>query len=187
MYIIAGLGNPGAKYEHTRHNAGFDVIDKIADKYNIKVTEHKHSALCGKGVIEGQKVLLVKPMTFMNVSGECIAEVLSYYKADPAQDLIVIYDDISLEPGRMRIRCKGSAGGHNGIKNIIARTGSTEFMRMKIGVGAKPEGWDLADHVLGHMTKEERKAAEAVMNKALEALPLLLNGEAEKAMSLYNN
>lgn len=187
MYIIAGLGNPGTKYEHTRHNAGFDVIDKIADKYNIKVTEHKHKALCGKGVIDGQKVVLVKPMTFMNLSGESIAEVLAYYKAEPKRDLIVIYDDISLEPGRMRIRCKGSAGGHNGIKNIIARTGSEAFMRMKIGVGAKPAGWDLADHVLGRMTQTERKEAEAVMERAVEALPLLLNDEVEKAMSLYNN
>lgn len=186
MYIIAGLGNPGNLYAHTRHNVGFDVIDIIADKYNIDVREKKHRAICGKGVIEGQKVILVKPQTFMNLSGESLAEFLNYYKADPAQELIVIYDDITLEPGRLRIRRKGSAGGHNGIKNIIARTGTQEFLRVKIGVGAKPPGWELADHVLAHMSGEEKKLAGEAFIKAADAVALLVNGQVDKAMNIYN-
>lgn len=186
MYIIAGLGNPGRQYAHTRHNAGFDVIDCIAEKYNIDISEKKHKALCGKGIIEGQKVLLVKPQTFMNLSGESIAAVLEYYKEAPADRLIVIYDDISLEPGRLRIRKKGSAGGHNGIKDIIAKTGTQEFLRIKIGVGEKPAGWDLADHVLGRMKKAERLQAEEAFEKAVDAAALLVRGEADKAMNLYN-
>ena len=186
MYIIAGLGNPGKQYEHTRHNAGFDVIDWIADKYNIDITEKKHKALCGKGVIAGQKVVLVKPQTFMNLSGESIIEVLSYYKVDPARELIVIYDDISLEPGRLRIRKKGSAGGHNGIKDIIAHIGTQEFLRVKVGVGEKPSGWDLADHVLGRMSKKEREDAEEAFQEAVSAVELLVTGQTDKAMNDYN-
>ena len=156
MYVIAGLGNPDKKYQNTRHNIGFDVIDALAEKYNISMNEKKHKAICGKGMIAGEKVLLVKPQTYMNLSGESIAEVMAFYKLDPAEDLIVIFDDISLSPGNIRIRAKGSAGGHNVIKSIIAETGSSDFARIKVGVGEKPEGWDLADHVLGHFSKEER-------------------------------
>ena len=123
MYLIAGLGNPTKEYDKTRHNVGFEVIDVLADKYRIDVSERKHKALCGRGVIEGQKVILVKPQTFMNLSGESIRAVVDYYKISP-EEIIVIYDDISLEPGQLRIRLKGSAGGHNGIKNIIAHLGS---------------------------------------------------------------
>ena len=143
MYVIVGLGNPDKKYEHTRHNIGFDVIDALADKYNISVTDKKHKALCGSGVIEGTKVLLVKPQTYMNLSGESVAEVMNFYKLDPDEKMIVIFDDISLEPGRIRIRKKGSAGGHNGIKSIIAMTGTQGFSRIEVGVGEKPPGWDL--------------------------------------------
>ena len=155
MYVIVGLGNPDKKYEHTRHNIGFDVIDALADKYNISVTDKKHKALCGSGVIEGMKVLLVKPQTYMNLSGESVAEVMNFYKLDPDEEMIVIFDDISLEPGRIRIRKKGSAGGHNGIKSIIAMTGTQGFSRIKVGVGEKPQGWDLADHVLGRFSSED--------------------------------
>ena len=144
MYIIAGLGNPGTQYMGTRHNAGFSVIDALADQYNISVDTQKHKGMIGKGMIEGEKVILVKPMTYMNLSGECIREVMDYYKAD-IDDLIVIFDDISLEPGKLRLRAKGSAGGHNGIKSIIAQLGSDRFKRVKFGVGDKPKGWDLAD------------------------------------------
>ena len=161
MYVIAGLGNPGSKYEKTRHNVGFQVIDRLASKYHIDMNTKKHKAICGTGVIEGVKVLLVKPQTFMNLSGESIREAVDYYKIDP-EDIIVIYDDISLEPGQLRIRLKGSAGGHNGIKNIIAHAGTQNFMRIKVGVGAKPEGWDLADHVLGRFKEEDRKLVEIV-------------------------
>ena len=152
MFIIVGLGNPGKKYENTRHNAGFLAIDALADKYGIRVTEKKHKALCGTGVIEGNKVLLVKPETFMNLSGESVRAVMDFYKIDPEEDMLVIYDDISLAPGNIRIRKKGSAGGHNGIKSIIAHAGTQNFVRIKVGVGEKPSGWDLADYVLGHFS-----------------------------------
>ena len=135
MFLIVGLGNPGKQYEHTRHNIGFDVMDALAEKYNISISEKKHKALCGKGVIEGEKVLLVKPQTYMNLSGESIAEILNYYKLDAEEDFLVVFDDISLAPGNIRIRKKGSAGGHNGIKNIIAMTGTQNFLRIKVGVG----------------------------------------------------
>ena len=186
MYIIAGLGNPGKEYMGTRHNAGFSVIDVMADKYNISVTEKKHKALCGKGIIEGQKVVLAKPQTFMNLSGESVAELLNFYKSDPETELIVIFDDISLAPGNIRVRKKGSAGGHNGIKNIIAMTGTQNFMRIKVGVGEKPAGWDLADHVLGHFDAADRKLVESAMEDAMGAAILMMQGEADKAMNDYN-
>ena len=186
MYLIAGLGNPTAKYEKTRHNAGFDVIDMLAEKYNIKVREHRCKALCGMGIMEGEKVMLVKPQTFMNLSGESIAALLNYYKLDAATQLIVIYDDISLAPGILRVRKKGSAGGHNGMKNIIARTGTQEFLRIRIGVGEKPEGWDLVDHVLSRFSGEEREAVETAMGHAVEAAALMVKGNVDEAMNRYN-
>lgn len=186
MYIIAGLGNPTAQYAKTRHNIGFDVIDALADQYNIDVTEKKHKALCGKGVIEGQKVVLVKPQTYMNLSGESLIEVINYYKVDPEEEMLVIYDDISLEPGNIRIRKKGSAGGHNGIKNIIAMTGTQNFARVKVGVGEKPKGWDLADHVLGRFDKEDRDKVEVAVKDAVEAVGLMINGEIDQAMNQFN-
>ena len=149
MYIIAGLGNPGGKYDNTRHNIGFMVIDAAAEKYHIAVTEKKHKALIGKGIIGGEKVILVKPQTFMNLSGESIREVIDYYKIEEKTELIVISDDISLDVGTLRIRKKGSAGGHNGLKNIILHLGHDEFRRIKIGVGEKPAEYDLVDYVLG--------------------------------------
>lgn len=151
MYIIIGLGNPGEKYGHTRHNVGFEVIDILADRIGIHVEEKKHKGLCGRGVLEGQKVVLVKPQTFMNLSGECVRAAADFYKV-AEDEIIVVYDDISLEPGRLRVRSKGSAGGHNGIKNIIAHLGTQEFPRVKVGIGEKPKGMDLADYVLGCLT-----------------------------------
>ena len=187
MFLIAGLGNPDKKYEHTRHNIGFDTLDALADKYNIRINEKKHKALCGSGAIEGVKVILAKPQTYMNLSGESIAEIVNFYKLDPESEMIIIYDDISLAPGNIRIRKKGSAGGHNGIKNIIAMTGTQNFMRIKVGVGEKPQGWDLADHVLGRMDKEDRSRAEEAMADAVEAAVLMMHGETDKAMNLYNS
>ena len=187
MFLIAGLGNPDKKYEHTRHNIGFDTLDVLADKYNININEKKHKALCGTGAIEGVKVLLAKPQTYMNLSGESVAEIINFYKIDPESEMIVIYDDISLEPGNIRIRKKGSAGGHNGIKNIIAMTGTQNFMRIKVGVGEKPQGWDLADHVLGRMDKEDRSRAQEAMTDAVEAAVLMMHDETDKAMNLYNS
>lgn len=186
MYVIAGLGNPTGKYEKTRHNVGFDVIDRLGDKYNIKITDKKHKALCGTGIIAGEKVLLVKPQTFMNLSGESIGAILNFYKIEPETNLIVIYDDISLAPGKLRIRKKGSAGGHNGIKSIIAHVKTQEFQRIKIGVGEKPQGWDLADYVLGHFSKEDRELAEDAFDKAAEAVGYMVKGETDKAMNLFN-
>ena len=186
MFIIAGLGNPTREYEGTRHNVGFDVIDRLAARYNIDVDVKKHRALIGKGMIAGQKVILAKPQTYMNLSGESIRSILDYYKVDPETELIVIYDDISLEPGKIRIRKKGSAGGHNGIKNIIAQLGTQNFQRVKVGVGEKPKGWDLADYVLGHFSKEDRELMEEGYDRADHAVGMILNGEIEAAMNQYN-
>ena len=186
MYIIAGLGNPTMQYEGTRHNAGFDVIDALADKYNISVDGRKNRAYIGKGIIEGQKVLLVKPQTYMNLSGESIGGLVDYFKIDEEQDLIVIYDDISLSPGQIRIRKKGSAGGHNGIKNIIAHLGTQVFPRIKVGVGEQPKKYDLADYVLSHFTKAEREEMEEGYQKAIQAVEKILAGEMEAAMNEFN-
>ena len=157
MYIIVGLGNPGKEYGGTRHNIGFDVIELLAGQENISVAEKKHKALIGKGVVAGQRCILAKPQTFMNLSGESVRALLDYYKADEKEELIVISDDVSLDVGQIRIRKKGSAGGHNGLKNIIAMLGHDTFIRVKMGVGEKPRGWDLADYVLGRFSGPERK------------------------------
>lgn len=186
MVIIAGLGNPTREYENTRHNIGFMAIDALADKYNISVMDCKHRALVGKGVIGGTKVVLVKPLTYMNLSGEAVRAVVDYYKVDAASELIVIYDDISLDVGQLRIRKKGSAGGHNGIKNIIANLGSDTFLRIKIGVGEKPRGYDLADYVLGHFSKDEQEVMRESLENVDGAVNLMLSGEIDRAMNQYN-
>ena len=186
MFIIAGLGNPGKDYKNTRHNIGFDVIDVIAEKHNISVIEKKHRAIIGKGAINGYKVILVKPQTYMNLSGESLREIAEYYKIDPTEELIVIADDISLDVGNIRIRKKGSAGGHNGLKSIIAQLGTDQFMRVKMGVGEKPKGYDLADYVLGHFTGEERKVMDEAAKAAEAAVAMMLQGEADAAMNRFN-
>lgn len=186
MFIIAGLGNPTKEYEHTRHNVGFDTIDCIADQYGISINEKKHKALVGKGMVEGQKVILLKPQTFMNLSGESIRAALDFYKIDEKDELIVIYDDISLPPGQLRIRKKGSAGGHNGIKNIIAHLGHDTFMRIKVGVGEKPAGYDLADYVLGHFSKDDRAIMEEAFKEATEAVKMMITDGPDAAMNAFN-
>ena len=186
MFVIVGLGNPGKKYENTRHNAGFIMIDALADKYGISVKEKKHKALCGTGVIEGVKVLLVKPETYMNLSGESVGEIMNFYKLDPEEEMLVIYDDISLAPGNIRIRKKGSAGGHNGIKSLIAHLGTQNFMRIKVGVGEKPKDWDLADYVLGHFSEEDMKELKDVTGSVIQAAVLMMQGDADKAMNDFN-
>ncbi len=185
MYIIAGLGNPTKEYDKTRHNVGFAVIDQLADRYGIDVSERKHRAFCGKGVIEGQKVLLVKPQTFMNLSGESLRSAMDYYKALP-EKLIVIYDDISLPPGQLRIRLKGSAGGHNGIKNIIAHLGTQEFPRIKVGVGEKPPRMDLKDYVLSRFSKGEQELMEEAFREAAQAVAMMISDGADRAMNHFN-
>ena len=172
MYVIAGLGNPGREYEGTRHNVGFMTLDALADKYNIDVREKAFKGLIGKGVIEGNKVILVKPQTYMNLSGECIRQV--------------IYDDISLVPGGIRIRKKGSAGGHNGIKNIIAHLGTQEFPRVRIGVGEKPARMDLADYVLGHFPKEEAETMTTAFKDGAAAVVDMMTEGVEAAMNHFN-
>jgi PTH1 family peptidyl-tRNA hydrolase len=186
MFLIVGLGNPDRRYEKTRHNIGFDTVDALAERYHIAIKEKKHKAICGTGVIEGTKVLLAKPQTYMNLSGDSIAEIVNFYKIDPEEEMIVIFDDISLAPGNIRVRKKGSAGGHNGIKSIIARTGTQNFMRVKVGVGEKPAGWDLADYVLGRFSDEDRTAVELAIRDACDAAVLMLQGQVDKAMNDYN-
>jgi len=185
MYIIAGLGNPGKEYENTRHNAGFSVIDELANKHNIDIDNSKFKGMLGKGVINGEKVVLVKPLTYMNNSGECIRAVMDYYKTD-IDDFIVVFDDISLDVGKLRVRPKGSAGGHNGIKSIIAHLGSDGFKRVKFGVGNKPSGWDLADWVLGRFNKEDEKTLEDAKKRACEAIETIMAEGTEFAMNKFN-
>ncbi len=185
MYIIAGLGNPTGRYAGTRHNVGFETIDKIAAKNGISMNMNKHKAICGTGVIGGVKVLLAKPQTFMNLSGESIRALSDFYKVEPEQ-ILIIQDDIDLPVGFLRIREKGSAGGHNGLKSIIAHLGSQNFPRIKIGVGGKPEGWDLADYVLAKYSTEERKIMDEAQDAAAEAVALIVSGEIGMAMNRYN-
>lgn len=185
MKIIAGLGNPGREYAHTRHNAGFKLIDELAGRYGIEMNEKKHKAICGRGVIEGEKVILMKPQTYMNRSGESIRAAMDFYKLLP-EDIIVVFDDISLDAGQLRIRKKGSAGGHNGIKSIISHLGSMDFPRIKIGVGGKPEGYDLADYVLSGFQEGEKKLLALACERGVDALKIMLSGDTDRAMNLYN-
>ena len=186
MYIIVGLGNPDKQYEGTRHNVGFDVIDTIAGKYNIAVDTKKHRAYIGKGVIEGQKVILAKPQTYMNLSGESVRSIVDFYKVDPETEVLIIYDDVSLDVGQLRIRKKGSAGGHNGIQSIIAHLATSTFPRIKLGVGEKPKGYDLADYVLGKFSKAEQELMRDGYQNAAEAVALIVQDDIEKAMNEYN-
>ena len=186
MFLIVGLGNPDKKYEKTRHNIGFDTIDALAEQYHITMNDHKHKALCGTGVIEGVKVLLAKPLTYMNLSGDSVAEIVNFYKLDPESEMIIIFDDISLAPGNIRVRKKGSAGGHNGIKSIIARCGTQNFMRIKFCVGEKPQGWDLADHVLGRFSTEDRALVEDAIQDACSAAVMMMQGDVDAAMNHFN-
>ena len=186
MYVIAGLGNPKKEYDNTRHNIGFSIIDMLAEKTGISVSTAKHKGLLGAGYWNGQKILLVKPLTYMNLSGECIREVLDYYKVDGRENLIVLHDDISLAPGVIRIRKKGSAGGHNGLKNIIQHLGHDQFVRIKVGVGEKPAGYDLADYVLGHFCGEEKALMKQVSEETCDAVQMILEKGADAAMNYYN-
>ena len=186
MYIIVGLGNPTSQYAGTRHNIGFDTIDRLASKMGISVDTKKHKALIGKGVLGGEKVVLAKPQTYMNLSGEAVRELIDFYKIDSEDELIIIYDDISLDVGKLRMRAKGSAGGHNGIKSIIAHTGSEVFKRVKIGVGNKPPRMELADYVLGHFSKEERAIMDEALDKAVEAIEIIISEGLNAATNKYN-
>ena len=185
MYIIAGLGNPTREYEKTRHNVGFEVIDVLADMLGTTVEEKKFKGLYGRGIIGGEKVLLLKPQTFMNLSGESVKAAADFYKVDH-EHIIIIYDDISLDVGQLRIRKKGSAGGHNGIKNIIAHLGTQEFPRIKVGVGDKPKKMDLADYVLSRFSKEDRAAREDAVKEAAKAGGVMITEGMDRAMGQVN-
>lgn len=185
MIMIVGLGNPGMQYVGTRHNIGFETIDRIAEKHAISLDNHKNKGVSGQGMIGTNKVLLVKPMTYMNNSGECVGAIAHFYKIPPEQ-VIVIYDDINLAPGQLRIREKGSAGGHNGMKSIIAHLGSEAFPRVRIGVGEKRAGQDLANHVLSRFSKEEQELAAQGMDDAAEAVEMIICDGIQKAMNRYN-
>ena len=186
MYIIVGLGNPGREYENTRHNVGWLVLDRLAAEGGIDILEKKHKALVGKGVIDGQKVLLAKPLTYMNLSGESVRELVDYYKIDMAAELIVISDDIALAPGQLRVRKKGSAGGHNGLKNIIQNLGSDEFIRLRMGVGDKPTAYDLKDFVLGHLVGDEKKLMDEAAKRGADCIRMIMAQGPDAAMNAFN-
>lgn len=186
MIIIVGLGNPGREYVGTRHNVGFLVLEKLAAKENISILEKKHKAIIGKGMVAGQKCVLAKPQTFMNLSGECVRQLMDFYKVDETTELIVISDDVSLDVGQIRIRKKGSAGGHNGLKNIIAHLGHDSFIRVKMGVGEKPPGWDLVDYVLGRFSAKDREAMEEAADRAADAIRMIISEGPDAAMNRFN-
>lgn len=186
-YLIVGLGNPGDKYKNTRHNAGFLALDQIAEENHIGVSRLKFKSLTGDGTVGGKHCLLMKPQTFMNNSGEAVSEAVRFYKI-PMEHVLVIYDDISLEPGKMRIRRKGSHGGHNGIRDIIELTGTEEFPRIKIGVGKKPRpDYDLAAWVLSQFTETDKKALTGVFHQSAAAAALIAGGKIDEAMNCYNS
>lgn len=185
MYIIVGLGNRSKEYLKTRHNVGFEVIDVLADHFRIPVSDKKHKAIYGKGMLAGEKVILAKPQTFMNLSGESVRAMADYYKVGPEQ-IIVIYDDISLPPGQLRVRARGSAGGHNGIKNIIQHLGTQEFPRVRVGIGDKPRQMDLADYVLSRFSAGEQKLMEEAFSEAARAVECMIIQDIEKAMNEFN-
>ena len=185
-FIVAGLGNPGKQYEGTRHNAGFMALEALAERLGVPVTRVRFKSYCGEAVIGEKRALLLMPQTFMNLSGEAVCEAMRFYKLPPER-VLVMMDDISLPVGRMRIRMKGSDGGHNGMKNIIYLSGKDTFPRIKLGIGAKPNpGWDLADWVLSRFTEQEQKQLSDVFDHAAEAVALMVNGNSTEAMNRFN-
>lgn len=186
-WLIVGLGNPGMEYANTRHNAGFLTMEQLAQTCGARLNQMKFQADCGETMIEDMRCLLMKPATYMNRSGDAVAAAAKFYKI-PSEQILVVYDDISLAPGKLRIRRKGSAGGHNGIKSIIAQLGTETFPRIRVGVGAKPNPqYDLADWVLSKFTEEEQTALQPALEHAAEAAKLIVQGNIDKAMNLYNS
>lgn len=186
MIIIAGLGNPEPKYDGTRHNVGFETLDVLASKTGIALDTHKFHAVFGRGMIGGKKVMLVKPLTYMNLSGESLRQITQYYKTEDMHQLIVISDDVELDVGVIRIRKGGSAGGHNGLKSIIAELGSDGFQRVRVGVGKKPERMDMVHWVLGHFKGEDAEKIALVKDEAADAAELIVTEGADAAMNRYN-
>lgn len=186
MKAVIGLGNPGRDYAGTRHNIGFDTITALTDKFGLRLSDRKFKGLCADGMIAGQRVILIQPQTFMNLSGECVRAVADFYKLAP-EDIIIICDDVNLDVGRIRIRKKGSAGGHNGLKSIIAHLGTDEFPRIRVGVGEKREGQDLADHVLGRFRREDEEVIREILKAAAGAVETWLGEGIDTAMNKYNS
>ena len=185
MYLIIGLGNPEEEYSKTRHNMGFNTINKLAQKYNIKITKTKYEGLYETGEIEGQKVILIKPQTYMNLSGNCVKQFVDFYKVEK-ENILVIYDDMDIEPGTIKIRKKGSAGGHNGMKSIIQMLGTEEFPRIRIGIGRPEHNGDEINYVIGAIPKEEIPKLEEGTEKAKEAIIEILKNGIDKAMNKFN-
>lgn len=185
MKVIVGLGNPGREYAGTRHNMGFDTVTCLSDRLGIKLDTKKFKGLCGFGNYRGEKIILVQPQTYMNNSGECVRAIADFFKLTN-NDFIIVCDDISLDPGRLRIRTKGSAGGHNGLKSIIAHLGTEEFERVRVGVGAKPENRDLADYVLGRFSKEDEPLIREAVTSAAKACEMMMEGSTAAAMEIFN-
>lgn len=185
LFAIVGLGNPGSRYENTRHNVGFDTVELISRRHNIKITKLKHKALYGDGDIGAQRVILAKPQTFMNLSGESVREIVEWYKI-PAKNIIIIYDDIDLPIGKLRLRPKGSAGTHNGMKSVIYQIKSDEFPRVRIGVDRPPEGWDLANYVLSRFSSDDKKKVEEAIENAADAVETIIKFGINSAMNKYN-
>ncbi|MCQ2080803.1 MAG: aminoacyl-tRNA hydrolase [Lachnospiraceae bacterium] len=186
MYIVVGLGNPTKQYENTRHNIGFMTIDEMADRYGISVTSIQHKARIGKGIINGHKVILAEPLTYMNLSGESVRALADYFKVDYSSEVIIISDDIELPPGYIRVRPKGSAGGHNGLKNIIQHLGTEEFIRVRVGVGEKPKKMDLAEYVLGHFPPNEMEDIKSGISQTIDAINLIMDEKISDAMNQFN-
>ena len=184
-HIVVGLGNPDRKYENTRHNAGFIGVDKLAEKHGVTIDRLKYKSYCATVEIGDKRVLLMKPQTYMNNSGQAVVEAMNFYKIPP-ENIVIIFDDISLDVGLMRVKRKGSDGGQKGMRSIIYLSGKDNFPRVKIGVGHKPEKWDLADWVLSQFTDDERKIIDDIADKAADAVERILNGDIDKAMNLYN-
>ena len=186
MHVVAGLGNPGLEYQNTRHNAGFHALDILAEELHIRVTRHGMSGLYGDGIRNGERVILLKPQTYMNLSGDCVQKVLHFYKLPP-ENLIVMYDDIDLPVGSLRIRANGSAGTHNGMRSVVSAVGTEEFPRIRIGVGRSPgERGDLIDYVLGKPGQEESELLKVSFRNAAEAAVMILDGKLESAQALFN-
>lgn len=185
MKLVAGLGNPEKDYKGTRHNVGFEVINKLSYDHRIEINKAKFRAHLGEGLLCGQKIMLAKPQTFMNLSGESIRDIMGFYKLSK-EDIIVIYDDIDIPVGEIRIREKGSAGSHNGMKNIIYQLDTDEFLRIRVGIGAKPQAWDLADYVLSKFKKEEQDGIVEGITKAGDAVERILKEGSVSAMNRYN-
>lgn len=185
-FVVAGLGNPGPKYENTRHNAGFTAIDYIVGQKNISNKKLKHHAEIFETEFAGHRVMLIKPLTFMNLSGDAVSEILNYHKI-PAENLIVIADDIFLPVGKLRIRRKGSAGSHNGLKDIILKTGCDTFVRIKLGIGEKPKDWDLAKWVLSEFSKKEKEELNLAVKNAYNALELIVCQKIDSALNKFNS